>query len=275
MAFVRGVRRRFNQCPFVLCRYSCTSPRLPIFRITLRLGTGWNGQGTRVHNSVERSVVATRPDNHQMRSRGTHIPSPDTPVLRGHAIHREIATPENGVPHFGAKIVILGGKHALGRKNQIDHVLEVQAMESYYPRDLPRHSLRADQMHFESNLAACRESGAGGPRAHQVEAATFFPKLLAQTYGGERLEAVLSGIASSARSRYVGGWGRWVRFVGWRRISPWISRADANCDDLATDFIAPEANVMGNSAPTIMCKIPPLRFRLVVSGYPDFKFTIE
>ena len=149
-------------------------------------------------------------------------------------------------------------------------------IRSFYPQSVARHGLWATVRHFEHNRnRAHREmlggnDGRAGSSKGYIPSGRFFQNLVQQTFGVERMRAILPGIAHGTRDRYLGARRHWVGFTNGHKKSHWVARSNFNWDGDLVDFMLPESKMMGNAAPTIASKVSAVRFWHVISGYPDF-----
>ena len=113
------------------------------------------------------------------------------------------------IPYISEKLVILGAHPALGPENQIDHETADSMMKGYYPRMVARHALSAVLSHYEEDLRIPEffpnHGRAGGTRGAQFDGEEFFCDLPTRTFGVDRMNAILSGIAPTTRTRYETG----------------------------------------------------------------------
>ena len=93
---------------------------------------------------------------------------------------------------------------------------------------------------------------------------------MGRAFGSDRLAAVLSGIATSTRMKYLQSWRHWEAFMVDRQLSPWIWRTSPDWDDHLVDFILFESKVIANSPGAIRGGISSLRFWHLLAGMPDF-----
>ena len=116
-----------------------------------------------------------------------------------------------------------------------------------------RHALGAAASHYGEGLYELDHfpdlGRAGSTRTTQCSGEAFFWYLLTRTLGIGRANAILSGIASSTRSRYESGWKHWEMFMTAQNKPHWITRRGPNWDGNLIDFTMSESRIIGNSAP--------------------------
>ena len=223
-----------------------------------------------IPHSLGRSVVITDWGGHRTWSMRSNVPFPTITVFRGQEAHWPLVSPEQRPISIGEMVVILGGNPTLGLSNFLDHPDDEPTTGSYYPRDVALQSLWAAMRNYDSGNFRHFLSRAGGKTGVEISAATFFPNLLGQIYGEGGLVATLSGIAPTARSRYISGRNQWVNFVESQHRSHWIPRNSENWGDLLIDFVLFEAKVIGDAFPAIRGKLSVTSFWNVVSDRADF-----
>ena len=77
---------------------------------------------------------------------------------------------------------------------------------------------------------------AGSERVPQITGGGFFSELLTRTFGVDRANAILSGIAPGTRTRYETGWKHWHMFMVSQNKSPWITRSEPNWAMISSIF---------------------------------------
>ena len=97
-------------------------------------------------------------------------------------------------------------------------------------------------------------------RTTQCSGEEFPRDLRARTFGIDRANAILSGIAPSARSRYESGWKHWQMFMTKQNKSPWVTLSGPNLDGYLIDFPMFGSRVIGNASPTIRWEVSAIRF---------------
>ena len=152
----------------------------------------------------------------------------------------------------------------MGIGRGIDREVAELMVKSCYHRRISRHALGAVISHYEEGLCALGHfpdvGRAGGTRMAQVSGGEFFQDLMAGTFGVDRTNAILSGLAQSTRSRYESGWKHWEMFTNTQNKSPWITRSGPHWGGNLIDFRMFESKIIGNAAPTISGKVSAIRF---------------
>ena len=142
------------------------------------------------------------------------------------------------------------------------------------PAAVPRRSNTAYTVsrpnRFVNNLPSASTRGRAGGITRNSTTHGFFPSLMTQTFGQDRLSAVLSGIAPGTRTKYLTAWRHWEKFVTGRQMSPWIWRVSPDWGDNLIDYIMFETKVVAPAPNTVSGEISGIRFWHLLVGMPDF-----
>ena len=160
------------------------------------------------------------------------------------------------------------------------------AVVSTPPLCMYRHALWGASQHFIRNLPS--ESRAGGQLTFEGDnkgdpmytwmgrttkiptAVEFFAPVIKFIMWGEKLNALLSGVAPATRQRYLSAWNRWAYFMRMRDRPVWMVKLHPNWDDDLIDLVMFEHHVMKNTSDVTRAKLPAIKFRHVVTGLDDF-----
>ena len=236
------------------------------------------------------SVVSIVTGNNQGVYAGdSHIPFPNTPVLRG--IGLKWPTCQSEPLTYCQRAVVLGADFGVGHITDIPRSAIEYAVVNSPPLCLYRHVLWGASRHFAQNLPDLRyiEGRAGGQVTFNTEnvvvdpasswlgfvpkqptTSEFFPALLNHVMGEEKLNALLSGIAPSTERRYLSVWNQWSYFMTMRQKDTWLVKTGPNWDADLIDFIMFESRLMKNTSDSIRVKVSAIRFWHIVCGLDDF-----
>ena len=98
----------------------------------------------------------------------------------------------------------------------------------------------------------------------------FFRAKNEVTYGSGKLSDLLSGVAEGTQSAYRTAWIQWSHFMENRPEGVWIEKQEPKWDERLIEWILFETRILGVQVGTIRSKISAVRYRNILSGYPDF-----
>ena len=114
------------------------------------------------------------------------------------------------------------------------------------------------------------DAGRAGGLPAVVRTRDFFPSLMRQVYGQDRISAVLSAVSPGTRTRYVADRNHWGQFIRGSQLAPCIWRTIPDWGDNSIDYIMFESKILANAPDTIGGEIAGIMFWHLLVGIPDF-----
>ena len=134
----------------------------------------------------------------------------NTAILTGNMAPWPLVKPVHRIPLFGEILAILGGSPLLGRKPH--RGLADGLVDAYFSKAFGRQEFSVAHLHFEGIqiLGERRDVWPKGGGARM----SIATRLIDQTFGQDRLNAIFSGIAQTKRTRYLSAKGISARSAG-------------------------------------------------------------
>ena len=140
----------------------------------------------------------------------------------------------------------------------------------HYTRNLPENGKAGGCVSFEDSASKNQMPTWLGFNVKKPSAVEFSPSPIKQITGGEKLHAMLSGVAPATRKRYLSAWNQWAYFVTMRERPTWLTKTGPNWDEDLIDFITFETHVVKNTSATTRVKISAIMFWRIVCEMDGF-----